>query len=67
MDGLLLDTERQHQVAFARACKEERFRIDATVYGRCLGTTLEETQRILREGYGSAFPLLQRDARSDEL
>ena len=67
MDGLLLDTERQNRNAFARACDEHGVRFDATVYGRCLGTTLDESRHILRDGYGSAFPLLDIEARCDEL
>ena len=57
MDGLLLDTERIAYDAFQKACAELGTRVDKALYLSCIGTNMEETNRILRAGMGEEFPL----------
>ncbi len=56
MDGTLLDTERLARACFARACEDVGWQADMAVYDRCVGTTWEATERIIRVGYGPDFP-----------
>jgi HAD superfamily hydrolase (TIGR01509 family) len=57
MDGLLLDSERISLNTFVEACRAHGFEPDLKVYYRCIGTVFAHTREILREGYGSEFPL----------
>jgi HAD superfamily hydrolase (TIGR01509 family) len=57
MDGLLLDSESLSLATFVEACHEHNFEPDLKVYYRCIGTISSRTREILREGYGSEFPL----------
>ena len=57
MDGLLLDTERIAYDAFQKACAELGAEVDKALYLSCIGTNMEETNRILRAGMGEGFPL----------
>ncbi len=56
MDGLLLDSERLARDAFVRACTDHGWQADLTAYHRCIGSTYEATERILREHHGADFP-----------
>ncbi len=56
MDGTLLDTERLARSCFARACRDIGWEPDMAVYDRCVGTTWEATERLIREGFGRDFP-----------
>jgi HAD superfamily hydrolase (TIGR01509 family) len=56
MDGLLLDSERLARDAFVVACKAHGWQPDLEVYGRCIGSTVEATERILRAHFGPEFP-----------
>ncbi len=56
MDGTLLDTERLARICFARACRDVGWEPDMAVYDRCVGTTWEATERIIRQGFGRDFP-----------
>lgn len=67
MDGLLLDTERLHTIAFEQACAEHGWEMRHEVWRRCVGTTDERSQEILAAGYGSDFPLKKVRARWHEL
>jgi HAD superfamily hydrolase (TIGR01509 family) len=67
MDGTLLDTEKLARLYFLQACADVGWSIDVTVYDRCVGTTWEETERIMRTGFGADFPYQRMDARWSEL
>lgn len=56
MDGTLLNTETLARACFLRACDELGWQADVAVYDRCIGTTWEETERIMRRGFGDEFP-----------
>jgi len=56
MDGLLLDTERTALSTFLAACREFGLDPDVDVYVKCIGTTADQTRKILLEGYGPEFP-----------
>ena len=56
MDGTLLDTETLARSCFLQACEELDWQVDVAVYDRCIGTTWEETERIMRSGFGDKFP-----------
>jgi HAD superfamily hydrolase (TIGR01509 family) len=57
MDGLLLDSERVAIDTFVDACRECDYEPDLSVYYRCIGTTFDRVQDIMREGYGREFPI----------
>ena len=63
MDGLLLDSERLAGTAFARACRELGWVADMEAYHRCIGSTYQHTEDILREAYGPDFPYKDLDRR----
>jgi HAD superfamily hydrolase (TIGR01509 family) len=67
MDGLLLDTERLAKQTFLAACVEYGWKPDLAGYDQCIGTTYEDTERILRQAYGPAFPFAEIRARWGEL
>ena len=57
LDGTLLETEKLARRCFVQACADVGFAdIDIRVYDRCVGTTHEATEQIMREGYGTTFP-----------
>lgn len=56
MDGLLLDSERLAMATFQQACRESGFEPAMAVYQRCIGSTYEATERLMREGFGAGFP-----------
>jgi HAD superfamily hydrolase (TIGR01509 family) len=60
MDGLLLDTERLAWEAFQGACADLGIEIAASTYVRCIGSTSEETRRLL-------LPEVGEPERFDEL
>lgn len=62
MDGLLLDSERLAQDAFVLACADHGWPADLEAYQRCIGSTPEGTQQILRAHYGPRFPYAELDA-----
>ncbi len=62
MDGTLLDTERLARRCFARACRDVGWEPDMAVYDRCVGTTWEATERIIRQGFGPDFPYVRMSA-----
>jgi len=57
MNGLLLDSERQARDCFVGACPAHGWELDITAYHRCIGTTSETMDRILREHHADEFPL----------
>jgi HAD superfamily hydrolase (TIGR01509 family) len=57
MDGTLLDSERIAQRTFDETCRAFALEPHPDVYRRCIGTRGGETQAVLRELYGPAFPL----------
>ena len=56
MDGLLLDSERLARDAFVRACEDLAWPADLNAYHRCIGSTSQRTEEILRQAYGPEFP-----------
>ena len=62
MDGLLLDSERLARDAFVTACAEFGWAVDLDVYHRCIGSSHEGTEMILREHFGEKFPYADVDA-----
>lgn len=56
MDGLLLDSETLARRYFVAACRQVGWTPDLDVYHRCIGTTREVSERILRAGMGEDFP-----------
>lgn len=67
MDGLLLDSERLARDAFVAACTAFGFVPDLEVYHRCIGSTYEKTEAILRGHFGPEFPYPEIAGRWDEL
>ncbi len=63
MDGLLLDTERLARAAFARACRDLGWAADMNAYHRCVGSTRQQTETILREAHAPEFPYEAVDRR----
>ncbi len=58
MDGTLLESEKLTRACFIEACADLGWvDLDMSVYDRVVGGTYEATGRILRAGYGPAFPL----------
>ena len=57
MDGLILDTEAIAEFTFVQTCQENGFKPNMSIFYKCIGVDCEATQRIMSEGYGSAFPL----------
>lgn len=55
MDGTLLDTEALARRCFIQACADFDWPLDISVYDRCVGTTWEETERIMRSSFGPKF------------
>lgn len=62
MDGLLLDSERLARDAFVLACADHGWQMDLDAYHRCIGSTPEGTEQILRAHYGPQFPYRDIDA-----
>jgi len=56
MDGTLLDTEVLARACFERACADFVWQVESAIYDRCVGTTWEATERILRAALGPEFP-----------
>lgn len=56
MDGTLLDTEVLARACFEQACADFGWQVDSAIYDRCVGTTWEATERIIRAGCGPEFP-----------
>ena len=63
MDGTLLDTERLARACFLQACEDVGWQVDVAVYDRCIGTTWEQTERIMRAGFAADFPYERMNAR----
>ncbi len=64
MDGTLIDSERLARACFLLACEDIGWLDpDIEVYNRCVGSTGEESQRIMRAGYGARFPYDRMEAR----
>ncbi len=57
MDGLLLDSETVSLSTFLEACHACGVNADVDIYYKCIGVNEEGTRKILREGYGTNFPL----------
>ena len=62
MDGLLLDSERLARECFLLACADIGWTADTAAYDRCVGSTSETTERILREACGPDFPYAEMNA-----
>jgi HAD superfamily hydrolase (TIGR01509 family) len=56
MDGLLLDSEPLYRVTWQTAAAELGCPIDDELYTRFVGRGNDESERILRERFGDAFP-----------
>lgn len=57
LDGTILESEKLARACFQQACLEVGIPdIDVSVYNRCVGTTHDATEAIMREGYGPEFP-----------
>ena len=67
MDGLLLDSERLHQVCFETSMREMGFEPDLKIYRRCVGATGRQSSLILSKSYGSEFPVNQVKSRWSQL
>lgn len=67
MDGTLLDTEKLARSCYVQACADFDWPFEAAVFDRCVGTTWEETERILRSSFGPAFPYDDIEARWTQL
>lgn len=66
MDGLLLDSERLARECFIQACADVGWDADIPAYDRCVGSTSEATERILRDACGREFPYTEMSARWGE-
>lgn len=67
MDGTLLDSERVARACFHAACDALGHPVDDALYLSCIGTTAQETARILQTAMGPAFPLDAVSERWSEL
>ena len=56
MDGTLLDTEKLISECMIEAAAEEGWTLDWDTVIDCIGTTAEETERILLKAMGKTFP-----------
>jgi HAD superfamily hydrolase (TIGR01509 family) len=63
MDGLLLDSEPLYRVTWQTAAAELGCPIDDELYTHFVGRGNDESERILRERLGDAFPLDEFRAR----
>jgi len=57
MDGLLLDSEPLYRVTWQTAAAELGCPIDDEFYARFVGRGNEESERLLAERFGEAFPI----------
>lgn len=57
MDGLLLDTEPLYRMSWQAACAELGYTLDDVYYQRLVGTGMNESERLLEDRFGDAFPL----------
>lgn len=67
MDGTLLDSETLARAYFEQACLDVYQAVDMRVYDRCVGTTWEVTEALMRESFGPAFPFEVVDRRWSQL
>lgn len=64
MDGTLLDSERLARRCFVEACTDVGWHdVDLSVYNRCVGSTGDTTERILRSSFGPSFDFAAVRAR----
>ena len=57
MDGTLLESERLARSCFLQACADVGCPdLDIQIYNNCVGSTGDETKRIMLAGYGRDFP-----------
>jgi HAD superfamily hydrolase (TIGR01509 family) len=63
MDGLLLDSEPLYRVTWQTAAAELGCPIDDELYTQFVGRGNDESERLLRERFGDAFPLDEFRAR----
>lgn len=57
LDGTILESEKLARHCFLAACAElDLPDVDIAVYNRCIGTTEEVTEQIMRGGFGPEFP-----------
>lgn len=57
LDGTILESEKLARACFQQACLDVGIaEVDLRVYNRCVGTTQETTETIMRKGYGPEFP-----------
>jgi HAD superfamily hydrolase (TIGR01509 family) len=71
MDGLMLDTEPLYKQAWTEEAASLGFPLEDSLYGRFRGRTGPDSEAILRQAFGPAFPMeefrRQRRRRWDEL
>ncbi|MGI9333216.1 MAG: HAD family hydrolase [Gammaproteobacteria bacterium] len=63
MDGLMIDSEPLYRTASARAAAELGYDIDDTLYLSLLGRNQVDSQAMLMQALGAAFPLEQFNER----
>ena len=63
MDGTLLDTEAVFRTIVFDVCTELGFEMTDQVHSSMVGSSHENTQKLLVESYGVAFPYTQFDER----
>jgi HAD superfamily hydrolase (TIGR01509 family) len=56
MDGLLIDSESIALAVSIEACREYGYKLDISVYNRCIGANDALAREILTAGHGSDFP-----------
>ncbi len=56
LDGTLLDTEKLLSECLIEAASEEGWRLKWDTVINCIGTTFEETERIIMKTMGQSFP-----------
>jgi HAD superfamily hydrolase (TIGR01509 family) len=57
MDGLMFDTQRMSTTAWKRAAKQLGFNLTDELNLKLIGRTIRDSDAILIEGLGSAFPV----------
>lgn len=55
LDGTLLDSETLARQCFLAACADIGFEPDVAVYNRCVGSTEQATEQIMRAEFGPDF------------